>query len=137
MNIEKPPRRWFVFSLRTMFVVLTIFACWLGWELRIVRQRQAMLRWVEEHGGHIDTYDAPVHWVDMTDPEIQAMRRTFPAARRLFGDQPIALVLFEEGGQADDEDIDRIVAIFPEAFAGIVPPSPAATPPDTPPQPKD
>ena len=39
-----PKRRWFRFSLRTMFVVVTIFGVWLGWQLKIVRERKAILR---------------------------------------------------------------------------------------------
>jgi len=46
-----PRRRWFQFSLRTMFVVVTVFAVWLGWQLKIVNERQAFLLWVENTGG--------------------------------------------------------------------------------------
>ena len=38
-----PSRRWFAFSLRTLFVVVTMFACWLGYELNWIRQRHEML----------------------------------------------------------------------------------------------
>src|SRR3954468_18960569 len=41
---EKAPRRWLSFNLRTMFVVITVLACWLGWELSAVRGRQLVLR---------------------------------------------------------------------------------------------
>ena len=50
MAEEKPKRRWFRFSLRTLFVLLTIFAfpmAWLGWQASIVQQRQAMRKWIE------------------------------------------------------------------------------------------
>jgi hypothetical protein len=33
-----PNRRWPRFSLRTMFVVLTVFCCWLGWNVYRVRE---------------------------------------------------------------------------------------------------
>jgi hypothetical protein len=33
MTSEKSSRRWFSFSLRTLFVVLTAFGVWLGWHL--------------------------------------------------------------------------------------------------------
>jgi hypothetical protein len=36
-------RRWFRFSLRTLFVVVTVFACWLGYELNWIRQRHAFV----------------------------------------------------------------------------------------------
>ena len=38
-----PRRRWFQFSLRTVFVGVTLVAMWLGWELKFVRERQAFL----------------------------------------------------------------------------------------------
>jgi hypothetical protein len=37
------PRRWFRFSVRTLFVVVTALACWLGYELNWIRQRHAIL----------------------------------------------------------------------------------------------
>ncbi len=37
-----PNRRW-SFTLRTLFVVVTAFACWLGYELNWVRQRRAIV----------------------------------------------------------------------------------------------
>ncbi len=34
---------WFRFSLRTLFVLITVFACWLGYELSWIRQRHQAL----------------------------------------------------------------------------------------------
>jgi hypothetical protein len=34
-----PNRRWFQWSLRTLFVVVTVFGCWLGYEFNWIRQR--------------------------------------------------------------------------------------------------
>jgi hypothetical protein len=36
-------RRWFRYSLRTLFVVVTAFACWLGYEWNWIRQRREFL----------------------------------------------------------------------------------------------
>jgi hypothetical protein len=40
-----PKRRWFrfAFSLRTLFVVVTVICCWLGYELNWIRQRHEAL----------------------------------------------------------------------------------------------
>jgi hypothetical protein len=56
-------RRWFRWSLRTMFVVVTVFACWLGYELNWIRQRhkflaeQIAMREGREHNGRY-SYDS-------------------------------------------------------------------------------
>jgi hypothetical protein len=34
------PRRWLRFSLRSLFIALTILACWLGYQLNWIRQRR-------------------------------------------------------------------------------------------------
>ena len=38
-----PQRRWLRFSLRGLFVAITIFGCWLGYQLNWIRQRHAWL----------------------------------------------------------------------------------------------
>jgi hypothetical protein len=44
MDAPKPRRRWFSFSLRTMFVAVSLFCMWLGYELNWIRERRAFLR---------------------------------------------------------------------------------------------
>ena len=39
-----PKRRWFRFTLRTLFVVVTVCACWLGWQIHIVHERADALQ---------------------------------------------------------------------------------------------
>jgi hypothetical protein len=43
---EKPKHRWFQFrfSLRTLFVLVTVVAIWFGWSLNWIRERRAFLR---------------------------------------------------------------------------------------------
>jgi hypothetical protein len=38
-----PRRRWFAFSLRTPFVLVTVLACWIGYQLHWIRQRHKLL----------------------------------------------------------------------------------------------
>jgi hypothetical protein len=37
-----PKRRWFRWSLRRMFALVTIFACWLGWNANWIQQRRLL-----------------------------------------------------------------------------------------------
>ena len=59
--ISAPNRRWLRFSLRTLFVVVTVIACWLGWNLHQVRERDRLLesrdflRALEFPTGYVDT----------------------------------------------------------------------------------
>ena len=45
-----PSRRWFRFSLRTLFVVAAMICCWLGWNVNAVQNRKRLLRWADDHG---------------------------------------------------------------------------------------
>ena len=48
--ITTPKRRWFAYSLRTLFVVVTVFGVWLGWNLKAVHDRQELNRQLEASG---------------------------------------------------------------------------------------
>jgi len=41
---ENRKRRRFRFKLRTLFVIVTLFAVWLGWSFNWIRQRREFLR---------------------------------------------------------------------------------------------
>ena len=38
--MTSPPRRWFRFSLRTMFVLVTMACVWLGWQVKWLKDRE-------------------------------------------------------------------------------------------------
>jgi hypothetical protein len=52
-----PKRRWLRFSLRTFFVVVAVFGCWLGWEQYQIRQRATARKWILLNGGVWDSYE--------------------------------------------------------------------------------
>ena len=105
------PRRWFRFSLRTMFVLLTVFGVWLGWEYRVVAERNAVRRFIEDHGGAFRT-------LDKNNP---AYKPRLPWVRRLLGDEPAAAVLLpfdvanSQGLYHHRESMERAQSAFPEA----------------------
>ncbi len=48
--IFAPNHRWFRFSLRTLFVALTLACLWLGWNVNKVRNRKHLIKWADNHG---------------------------------------------------------------------------------------
>jgi len=104
MSESPTPRRWFkwswlTFSLRTMLVVVTVFACWLGWELKFIRERKAWMR-------DCNVPDAQVHKRDSSKGHI-------PWWRIAMGDEAIHTFVFFTGVR--DEVCDHTSDLFPEA----------------------
>ena len=116
-------RRWFkwswlTFSLRSLFVVVTVFACWLGWELNWIKSRRQM----------IDNYEAIIldenprimtAWISRGNKPPRA-----PGLLWLLGESGVAqlrVVIKEEragdGGNNSDshQRMERARRLFPEA----------------------
>jgi hypothetical protein len=85
-----------------MFVLVTIFACWLGWNLYQLRERDRFAQEIELHGGNV----VP------SMPGFEASGR-LPWSWRLLGARPFVFVLVGAGDRRDDWD--RIERFFPEA----------------------
>jgi hypothetical protein len=50
-------RRWFQFSLRSLLLLITAFAIWLGWEVETVRREKEALKAIEVMGGEVMALD--------------------------------------------------------------------------------
>jgi hypothetical protein len=48
MDANSPSRRWFRFSLRTLFILVTVVALWLGYYANWMRQRGEARVWLDE-----------------------------------------------------------------------------------------
>lgn len=59
--IPASKRRWLRFSLKWLFVFVTIFACWLGWIIQQLARRAELARSIESRGGWLSD-------VNMTAP---------------------------------------------------------------------
>ncbi|HEY4310229.1 MAG TPA: hypothetical protein VGN12_12330 [Pirellulales bacterium] len=97
-------RPWLQFGLGTVFLVVTAFAIWLGWELSFIRQRQAWLRVHDSWGLDSQNFqsavprwrlimgDTNVHWIllplDVTQEELAEANRLFPEAGSISLVQP-------------------------------------------------
>ena len=65
MNAHQKPRRrrWFQFGLRTLLIFVVAAGCgmgWLGWQLKIVRERNAVLAEVVNRGGGYEVWNGYV-----------------------------------------------------------------------------
>jgi hypothetical protein len=98
-------RRVFQFGLRTMFVAVTVFAVWLGDELKFVRDRQTWIRENEYERERLGQGVVTIHWLTPAAP--------IPFWRRWLGDRSVRSV--ELFANATNADLDRAKYLFPEA----------------------
>lgn len=105
-----PKRRW-SYSLRTLFVVVTVFACWLGYELNWIRQRQQAREWL---GGQTNSWYAP----SLVGARSQA---SAPWGLRLLGEQGVVGIGLDVSPFAGPVPYSRaqLERIFPEARVGF------------------
>jgi hypothetical protein len=107
---NKPQKNWFRLSLRTIFVLVTILCCWLGWELSIVKQRQALLKDLRTKGGYSIT---TAELIRKNNPTATALANV-PLRRRLLGDEAIQEIGYS-WPVPTKEELARISKTFPEA----------------------
>jgi hypothetical protein len=119
----------FRYSLRMLFVLVTVCCLWLGWNASVVRARRDMLRDVESRGGRaIEGFvlegGQPLAWLDSTNmvPASGAMcEPVLPSSespssiRQLLGDATVG-VIYLPSSEFSNEDAQRIQAKFPEAL---------------------
>ena len=90
------------FSLRTLFVVVTLIGMWFGWQAYIVRTRKVLLDKCDKLG--------VLYLQGDIDP---AFVSSVPEYRRWFGDRPI--YEFDFWPTLDPNVLDEIKSGFPEA----------------------
>jgi hypothetical protein len=111
MNETQPKRRWFRFSLRTLFfVVMGVCAAlaWVSLNIRQVRERDSMLQRINSQEDNVEGL-ITLHTVDEEKPKL-------PLLWRIFGAQPLVITdirLSRENWTA--EEIAKIESLFPEA----------------------
>ncbi len=95
-----------------MLIALTVFAAWLGWELRGIRERRALLALIEQFTASDDADAAgrPVYLVSYASPVTPA---TIPCWRRWLGDQAEERILLPTN--MDVDHAKTATAVFPEA----------------------
>ena len=123
-----PKRRWFSFSLRTLFVVVTVFCLWLGWNVQIVHERNAMRDKIRRNGGWVViessakgfiTSQGPVEYNggQITYPASLEIRETSPdfqplnpisIVRRMLGDENVVMVQVKR-----ESEVESVQRVFP------------------------
>ena len=109
------PRRWFSFSLRTMFVVVTLLCCYLAWQMSIVRQRQSLLAELRtQPGAQVTTAAA---WLQLLSPgPSQPKMATIPRVRIWLGDEAIQSIGLARGyHRLNQSHLDELKRTFPES----------------------
>ena len=109
------PRRWFSFSLRTMFIIVTAVCCYLAWQSSIVRGRQSALRELRTTPGvQITTAAARAGQLPLGSTPPPAA--TIPLVRRWLGDEAIQEIAIGRGYHTlSSEQIAGLKRVFPEA----------------------
>jgi hypothetical protein len=111
MTETKPKRRWFTFSLRMAFVVLTVVSLpmgWLGYQLNLIRQRDGFLKNLRANSREKHTFWTVSEMGSKWEPKPQ-----IPPVRRILGDQPYSRLILPAHFGADL--IDKANDLFPEA----------------------
>ncbi len=102
---NKPRRRWFRFSLRTLFVLMTLLCVWLGWNVYQVRQREAVLQYLQQHQIYMEA----------TNPYlVHPWRRSLPFMWSWLGAKPVGYIMLPVSLYSDG-DCRTVQQLFPEA----------------------
>lgn len=111
---EQTKRRWYSFSLRTMFILVTVLCVWLGWQLNLVRERRNALNEPAIVAKfNTTTADAYAAMYAGTPPDPVA-RISF--VRRMLGDEAIQQIWYQGWGDVPTaEELARMQSLFPEA----------------------
>lgn len=102
-------KRWLTFSLKTLFIVVTVLACWLGYELNWIRQRHEVAAGATVSRSVSSRTGLPE-------------KRTAPGLLWLFGEHGYVDVILRFPHRVGDEltpseeaELQRAEKLFPEA----------------------
>ena len=108
----KPPR----YSLRTLFVAVTLFCLWLGWQVHCVQVRKDWLMRVQAAGGRVyfgDTFREKYPTLTQQAPQEVSWYR------RLLGDRSVHTLFVIVNDPKDKQraaaEVAPIKSAFPEA----------------------
>lgn len=100
-------RRWFACCLGTLFVVVTLICCWLGYSLHWIKQRSEA--WL--HKGNDYSLSMTRFYTGFEPGEPQSLTIRPPLSLRLFVARGVVLIRVSNPAV----DMDRLRRLFPEA----------------------
>ncbi len=132
---DGPPEvlRRFAFSLRTLFVVVTVLYVWMGWNVNLVQKRRAALSAIQSDLVTSLTFDeGSASYRSNSEKRAQEIawllsqrhvRDRFPSTgpcevsmlRHWLGDEPIFKIVLK-----DDSELARVRRLFPEAEVTVM-----------------
>ncbi len=115
---DKPRRRWFSFSLRSLLIATTVLGVWLGWETSVVRQRTQVRKELEATREYRFTTAAEYAERYGGSPPPGAVA-AIPLVRRWLGDRAIQEIWYYSAPQPAERE--RIARVFPEAAIDQIP----------------
>jgi len=109
-----PNRRWLRFSLRMLFVVVTVLACWLGYELNWVRERRAVTGnpLVQVQDFHLSVW-RDFKYGPRTSARTHQQHPVAPWPLDLLGEPGYWIISLPKG--TTEQEASRIRRLFPEA----------------------
>jgi hypothetical protein len=115
MDANQPkPRRWFRFSLRTLFVLVTVLCVWLGDQLNWIGQRHDAMEWLKCRGQVCEKGIGLACGCTGKVP-----RAPFPL--NLMGETGVlSITFFREDLQSDEPKAFRLSRLFPEAEYSVL-----------------
>ena len=123
-------RRWFRFSLRTFFVLLTAFCVWLGVQVKWIRDRHEALEWIRRQ----PNYDSTMEQYGGSGRSDDWKIGRPPWSLRILGESGVQMLSFYAASESEFhspiyERHPEITRLFPEAGVSVYmvgPPYPPA-----------
>ncbi len=110
-----PNHRWFRYSLRTLFIVVTVAGIWLFPKLKWIMDRNAAHAWIGTQAEY---------WDDMPVSQCAQPGKDAPWQLRMFGEsgvKVISVVAYPSAADAKQQELERL---FPEAHVLVMTPGP-------------
>ena len=112
-----PKRRWFRFSLLTMLVVVTIFGCWLGYQVNWIRQRRAIVAQFPKWQAYAGESTGPMQQPSASGSLWLLGERGYAAVSLIVMVNDLDEVMHDSWPSADvKSELELVGQLFPEAL---------------------